>query len=248
MSQISITTSQNVNINFILSSIGERMAAFVIDWLIKGVYIAAILYLFYSIFNLGNYLNSLDPWSQITIYILLMFPITVYPLLFESMMQGQTPGKRFMKIRVVKIDGYQASFGDYLIRWVFRVVDTSMLIVGALSIILTKNNQRLGDIAAGTAVISLKNSINISHTILENIQEDYKPTFPQVIGLSDNDMRIIKDNYVKALKYDDRQIITKLSNKIRELLKLEIDSTKLTERQFIGIVIKDYNFYTGKDS
>lgn len=248
MSQISITTSQNVNINFILSSIGERMAAFVIDWLIKGVYIAAILYLFFTIFNLGNYLNSLDPWSQITIYILLMLPITFYPLLFESMMQGQTPGKRFMKIRVVKIDGYQASSGDYLIRWVFRVVDTSMLIVGALSIILTKNNQRLGDIAAGTAVISLKNSINISHTILENIQEDYKPTFPQVIGLSDNDMRIIKDNYVKALKYDDRQIITKLSNKIKELLKLEIDPTKLTERQFIGIVIKDYNFYTGKDS
>ncbi|MBQ0152276.1 MAG: RDD family protein [Chryseobacterium sp.] len=248
MSQISITTSQNVNINFALSSIGERMVAFLLDWLIKGAYIAVALYLFFSVLNLEKYVDSLDPWSQMTIYILFMLPITLYPLVFESMMQGQTPGKKIMKIKVVKIDGYQASFGDYLIRWVFRVIDTSMIIVGSLSIIISKNNQRLGDIAAGTAVISLKNSINISHTILENIQEDYKPTFPQVIGLSDNDMRIIKDNYVKALKYDDRQIITKLSNKIKELLKLEIDPTKLTERQFIGIVIKDYNFYTGKDS
>lgn len=248
MSQISITTSQNVNINFALSSIGERMFAFLLDWLIKGAYIAVALYLFFSVLNLEKYVDSLDPWSQMTIYILFMLPITLYPLVFESMMQGQTPGKKIMKIKVVKIDGYQASFGDYLIRWVFRVIDTSMIIVGSLSIIISKNNQRLGDIAAGTAVISLKNSINISHTILENIQEDYKPTFPQVIGLSDNDMRIIKDNYVKALKYDDRQIITKLSNKIKELLKLEIDPTKLTERQFIGIVIKDYNFYTCKDS
>lgn len=247
MSQISINTSQNVNINFTLSSIGERMAAFLIDWLIKGIYISIILYIFFSVLNLGTFLDGLDPWSQMTIYIIFMFPITVYPLVFESLMEGQTPGKKLMKIKVVKIDGYQASFGDYLIRWIFRVIDTSIIIVGLLSVIISKNNQRLGDIAAGTAVISLKNTVNISHTILENIQEDYIPTFPQVIGLNDNDMRIIKDNYVKALKLDDRQVISKLSEKIKGILKLEIDPTKMTERQFIGVVIKDYNYYTGRD-
>lgn len=247
MSQISINTSQNVNINFTLSSIGERMAAFLIDWLIKGIYISIILYIFFSVLNLGTFLDRLDPWSQMTIYIIFMFPITIYPLVFESLMEGQTPGKKLMKIKVVKIDGYQASFGDYLIRWIFRVIDTSIIIVGLLSVIISKNNQRLGDIAAGTAVISLKNTVNISHTILENIQEDYIPTFPQVIGLNDNDMRIIKDNYVKALKLDDRQIINKLSEKIKGILKLEIDPTKMTERQFIGVVIKDYNYYTGRD-
>lgn len=247
MSQISINTSQNVNIKFTLSSIGERMAAFLIDWLIKGVYIAIILYIFFSVLNLGTFLEGLDPWSQISIYIIFMFPITIYPLVFESMMEGQTPGKKMMKIKVVKIDGYQASFGDYLIRWIFRVIDTSMIIVGLLSVIISKNNQRLGDIAAGTAVISLKNAVTISHTILENIQEDYIPTFPQVIGLSDNDMRIIKDNYIKALKLDDRQIIHKLSEKIKGILQLEVDPTKMTERMFIGVVIKDYNYYTGRE-
>lgn len=94
----------------------------------------------------------------------------------------------------------------------------------------------------------MKNKINISHTILENIREDYVPTFPQVIALSDNDMRIIKDNYLKALRIDDRQIIKKLSDKIKTILKLEVDPTKMTERQFIGVIIKDYNYYTGKDS
>jgi hypothetical protein len=191
----------------------------------------------------------MDQWSVMAIYIAITFPVYIYPVVLESLMEGQTPGKKAMKIRVVKIDGYQASFGDYMIRWVFRIIDTSFAgVIGLISMIVSKNNQRLGDIASGTAVISLKNSITISHTILENIHEDYIPSFPQVIALSDNDMRIIKDNYTKALRVDDREIISRLSDKIKGILKLEIDPTKMTERQFINVIIKDYNYYTGKDS
>ncbi|WP_299180528.1 RDD family protein [uncultured Chryseobacterium sp.] len=248
MSQIAINTSQNVNINFNIASVGERMLAFIIDLLIKIAYGFLALYLFFKVFNLGYLLSGLDNWSVMAIYIVITFPIYIYPVVFESLMEGQTPGKKIMKIRVVKIDGYQASFGDYLIRWVFRLIDTSFAgIIGLISMIISKNNQRLGDIASGTAVISLKNSINISHTILEHIHEDYIPSFPQVIALNDNDMRIIKDNYTKALRVDDREIISKLSDKIKSILKLEIDPTKMTERQFINIIIKDYNYYTGKD-
>lgn len=224
------------------------MLAFIVDLLIRVAYIVAILYLFFNIFDLGYLLNGLDEWSVRAVYIILTFPVYIYPVVLESLMEGQTPGKRLMKIRVVKIDGYQAGFGDYMIRWIFRIVDVSFAgIVGLISMVVSKNNQRLGDIASGTAVISLKNNINISHTILENIKEDYIPSFPQVIALSDNDMRIIKDNYTKALKVDDRQIISKLSDKIKNILKLEVDPKKMTERQFISIIIKDYNYYTGKE-
>lgn len=249
MSQIAINTSQNVNINFTIAGVGERMLAFIIDLLIRIAYVVIILYLFFNIFDLGYLLDGLDEWSIKAVYIILTFPTYIYPLVLESLMEGQTPGKKLMKIKVVKIDGYQASFADYMIRWVFRIVDVSFAgVIGLISMIVSKNNQRLGDIASGTAVISLKNNINISHTILENINEDYIPSFPQVIALSDNDMRIIKDNYTKAVKMDDRQIINKLSNKIKSILKLEIDPTKMTEKQFINVIIKDYNYYTGKDN
>ena len=122
-----------------------------------------------------------------------------------SLMEGQTLGKRLFSIKVVKIDGYQASFIDYLTRWVFRLVDItgSLCLVGTISMIASKIHQRLGDMAAGTAVISLKNDINISHTILENISKDYQPVYAQVVRFSDNDMRIIKETYLSARKNND---------------------------------------------
>ncbi|MDQ1098662.1 MULTISPECIES: RDD family protein [Chryseobacterium] len=249
MSQIAINTSQNVNINFNIASVGERMLAFIIDLLIKVAYVIVVLYLFFGILDLGRLLAGMDRWSVIAIYIALTFPVYIYPVILESLMEGQTPGKKVMKIRVVKIDGYQAGFGDYMIRWVFRIIDTSFAgVIGLISMIVSKNNQRLGDMASGTAVISLKNSINISHTILENLNEDYIPSFPQVIALSDNDMRIIKDNFMKAIRTDDRHVINRLSEKIKSILKLDIDHSKMTERQFINVIIKDYNYYTGRDS
>lgn len=249
MSLIAINTSQNVNINFNTASIGERILAFVVDLLIKGAYVLILFWFLFKVFNFGSYINSLDNWSQMAVYIILTIPIHIYTLVSESLMEGQTFGKKLLKIKVVKIDGFQASFGDYLMRWFFRLIDvfSNSSVVGLVSMIVSKHNQRLGGIASGTAVISLKNRVNISHTILENLKEDYIPLFPQVIALTDNDVRIIKENYQKALKIDDRQVVSKLSTKIKEILKLEIDPTKMTERQFINVVIKDYNFYTGKD-
>lgn len=250
MSQIAITTSQNVNINFALASIGDRIVAFIIDSLIRIAFISFIYYIVLHLLGIGDFLGSIDTTSAMALFTIITLPAHIYTLVLESLMEGQTFGKKLMKIKVVKIDGYQATFTDFFIRWIFRLIDIYITagIAGVLSMILSTNNQRLGGLASGTAVISLKNNINISHTILENLKEDYIPTFPQVIALSDNDMRIIKANYQKATLIDDRQVITKLSDKIKEIIKVDFDKTAMTEKQFVGIVIKDYNFYTGKEA
>ena len=248
MSLIAINTSQNVNIKFNTGSVGERILAFVIDMLIKGAYLLVLYFVFFRLMNLGAVLDSMDNWSAGAVIIVITFPIHIYTLVCESLMEGQTFGKKMVKIKVVKIDGFQASFPDYLIRWVFRIVDFGFFFIpGFISMIVTKTNSRLGDIASGTAVISLKNNINISHTILEKISNDYVPMFPQVISLTDNDVRIIKENFVKAKESQDKKIISKLANKILEILKLNRDDIPLTETKFIDTIIKDYNFYTGKD-
>lgn len=248
MSQIDIATSQNVNITFNLAGIGERMVAFIIDMVIKVTVFLLIMWTLFKVFNLQGYLNSLDPWAAGAIISLVTLPVHVYTLVLESLLEGQTLGKKIMKIKVVKIDGYQANFADHLMRWVSRLVDIWLTsgLLGTIAMVVSKNNQRMGDLATGTAVISLKNSVNISHTILENLQQEYIPRFPQVVALNDNDVRIIKENFHKALYVDDRLVITRISDKIKETLNLNIDPTELTERQFIDKVIKDYSYFTGK--
>ena len=223
--------------------------AFFIDMIIKTAYLIAFFVILYKVLNVDNVLKGWDDWTVIAFFGIITLPVHLYTLVCESLMEGQTFGKKIMKIRVVKIDGYQASFGDYFIRWIFRIVDIFSCggIVGLITVIGSKNNQRFGGMVSGTAVISLKNQINISHTILENLQQDYVPEFPQVVLLSDNDMRIIKSNFQKAVVTYDKIILRQLANKIKEILKLEIDHRELTEKQFIDKIIKDYNYYTGKE-
>ena len=249
MSKIAINTSQNVNINFNIASIGDRILAFFIDMIIKAAYLIALFVILYKVLNVDNMLKGWDDWTVMAFFGIITLPVHLYTLVCESLMEGQTFGKKIMRIRVVKIDGYQASFGDYFIRWIFRIVDIFSCggIVGLITVIGSKNNQRFGGMVSGTAVISLKNQINISHTILENLQQDYVPEFPQVVLLSDNDMRIIKSNFQKAVVTYDKIILRQLANKIKEILKLEIDHRELTEKQFRDKIIKDYNYYTGKE-
>lgn len=249
MSQIDITTSQNINIQYQVAGIGERIAAFLIDMLIKIAYVIVLYTVLSKFFNLETYFNSLDRASIVAILTMITLPVHLYTLVFESLMEGQTPGKRLMKIRVVKIDGYQASFGDYLVRWVFRLIDitSNSGVVGIISMIVSKNNQRLGGIASGTAVISLKNKTGISQTILEHLDEGYTGTYPQVVALTDNDVRIIKETFTRAMTTYDRQVISAIAAKIRETIKLDPEQIKQTEQQFIRTVIKDYSHYTGRE-
>lgn len=244
MPEISINTTQNVNINFSVASIGARMGAHLTDGAVKFCYHMLLQSTLLSDISINNVIT--DNWSMTAIIILLYLPVIFYSLIQESLMEGQTIGKKLLGIKVVKIDGYQASFFDYLIRWVLRLIDISgtAYLAGITTMAFSKNHQRLGDIAAGTAVISLKNNINISHTILEQLSEDYQPVFAEVIRFSDNDIRIIKETYQNAIKNNDLKTVKRLIEKMETVSGIKQGA--LSDSRFITTIIKDYNYYTGK--
>ena len=236
MSELQINTTQNVKITFNAAGAGERLLAFTIDMAIKIGYMLVLNWTF------GAF-DNMDQWSQIAINTVLSFPVMFYTLVLESLLQGQTIGKRALKIRVVKIDGYQATFSDYVVRWFFRIVDVYILGIGFFVMLFNKSTQRIGDMAAGTAVIGLKDNVNINHTILEHLKADYKPTYPNVIKLSDNDARIIKETFSSARVSKDYQTLIKLRKKIIEVVGIK-DVKQGTDMEFIDVILKDYNFYT----
>jgi len=227
-----------------MASVGHRILAYVLDLVVKVAYGIVVYYLFFYLFGLNKLMDRVDNWSRISILLFFYFPVIFYTLLFESFLEGQTLGKKLLKIKVVKIDGYQASFGDYLIRWIFRIVDINFSggVVGLISVIVSNKSQRLGDMTAGTSVITLKNDININHTILEEINVDYVPTYPLVIKLSDNDARIIKETFHAARKTNDYQVIYKLRSKVEQVTGIKNQSGN--DEDFIKTILKDYNYYT----
>lgn len=241
--QLSINTTQNVTINFDAATVGDRMLAQLLDTLVKIAY-AIVVYFILDNSSIDSMLDEMDTWSVVGFFIIVFLPVIFYSLVQESLWEGQTIGKKIMKMKVIKLDGYQASFGDYLIRWLFRLVEISLGygIIALVVIIVNKSNQRLGDIAAGTAVISLKNTVTINQTILQDINDEYQPTYPLVIKLSDNDVRIIKETFEIAVNSRDYKLMIKLREKIIEVT--EIKNISGNDQDFIRTILKDYNFYT----
>ena len=236
MDNFQIETAQNVSIQQNVANVGTRIGSYLIDALIiVGYYIIAIW-----IFEALDLSLGIDIW---VIYLLLGTPVFFYSLLFEVLMNGQTPGKYVNKIRVVKIDGSKPTFSSFVLRWMLRIIDISLASgsVALLTILLNGKGQRLGDIAAGTTVITEKKRISIKDTLVADIPLDYKPTFPQVTMLSDADIQTIKELYRSAKRKGNHGVIVKLHQKILNITEIK---TELKPIEFVDIVIKDYNYYT----
>ena len=238
MDNFQIETAQNVSIQQQVAGIGDRILGYLIDLLILGAYWIASIYLL-SAFGLDSNTNG-----SINIYFMLIgIPSFLYFLLLESFWDGRTPGKAALGLRVVKIDGSKPGFGSYFVRWLMRTIDITLTSggVAVFTILLNGKGQRLGDIAAGTTVITERKKVQLSHTILETIEEDYVPKYPQVTVFTDADMQKIKTIYAEARRFGKHNVILKLSQKLSTTMQVTPEETPLN---FVNRVLKDYNYYT----
>lgn len=238
MNNLQINTTQNVNLNYTIVSIGERILAFFID--------AFILYLYAILVNLiGDAIGYMydDGWTQRGLVALIFLPAMFYSLLMHIVFNGRTVGKMLLKIRVVKLDGSPVHSSNYLVRWMLRLVDIWLFMgsIGILTILFSDRKQRLGDAAAGTVVISTKNKTKVSHTILEEVEDTYVPIFTNVTLLTDKDVRLIKETFTLAKKSNDFKTLKALRDKVESIL---MTNSELYDNQYLETVLKDYNYFT----
>lgn len=244
MANLRINTTQNIIISFNNASLGKRILAFFLDLLFMLLYFIAI----YFVWN--NYLRAYtisDSFGTMAIGVLIFLPILFYSLAFEILLQGYTPGKKILGLRVIKIDGSQASAGDYFIRWVMRLIDVWTLtgIIGILSIVFSSKNQRLGDLLSHCGVINqLAFKKGLQQTIYEEVEDTYKPVYLQVVSLNDSDMAIIVKAYHNYLKTKDVALLDKVTKKISTTLGIEPKQKDNVE--FLATIIRDYNFLTAR--
>jgi uncharacterized RDD family membrane protein YckC len=150
--RLTIPTPEGVDLELTLAGVGSRFASALLDYLIQ----LAIIIALGLVLGLGIGLSPGSSGFAAAVWIVLSFLLFVgYDITFEVLAAGRTPGKRANGLRVVREDGGPVTFPISAARNVLRIIDIlpGMYLVGILAILISRRNQRLGDLAAGTLVV-----------------------------------------------------------------------------------------------
>ncbi len=158
--QLTIETPEQVAIRFPIAGIGSRFLAVLADSLLQGVAYGVLFFVIFLILSSAPagfqaVARADEKWfiaAIILVYFLLHWG---YFTLFEAFWNGQTPGKRLCKLRVIRDSGRQITFFESMTRNLVRVVDSlpGFYAIGVISMLCNRRNKRLGDFAAGTLVV-----------------------------------------------------------------------------------------------
>lgn len=238
MKNIEIKTTQNVILQYELAELRDRIIAFLIDIVCVGTGISVISIVGYSIMAFNGTSSEVFSYFLAAIFIF-------YSLAFEIFNNGQSIGKMAMRIQVIKTAGGQATFADYIGRWVFRMVDIYFSLGGIASILIASSakGQRIGDIVANTAVIKLvpKMNLNLKDVLSIHSADSYKVEFVQAKQLSENDALLIKTALERYRRFNNqahREALHLLAQKIRQVLGLE--NANPDDVSFLQKVLSDY--------
>jgi uncharacterized RDD family membrane protein YckC len=260
MSIIQIATPFNIDLEFEIAEFHKRLLAYIIDFTLLIIYMYSMKYLLYTLFMLDESNIGID-------IIVVSLPMLLYSLFTELWMDGQTVGKRIMKIRVISLDGGEPTFGQFLIRWIVRFWEWPFFfgyialsgynllyyifatgffgVVVVIVIAINSKSQRLGDIAAGTVVVNTQTDLSLTDTIFQQVNNmEYKVAFPDVMRLSDRDINTIKNVVTMAEKKGNYDMCNRVALKIKDVLKIKTD---LDSPDFLNKLLEDYNYLATKE-
>jgi uncharacterized RDD family membrane protein YckC len=238
MQTINVRTTQNVVIQYHLAGIGDRILAQLIDAAIITLYtILAWILFFYAVVKF-----QVDTFWIALFAGIIAIPIVFYHFLFEVFMDCQTPGKRAMDIKIVRLDGAHPTIGNHFLRWLCRILDIGP--IGIILIAATEKSQRLGDMAADTTVVKIIKQREITASdIFIAPESSYAPVFPQVTQLEPKDIELIQRALEANKNFGNHKPVIVITEKIKSLLGIQTD---LSPAEFLYTLVKDYNHLTAR--
>lgn len=236
--RITFQTPESVELEFTLAGIGNRALALLIDYTVLTVTLL-VFFLTWTIFSTQLFdffedfitnAQSLGLWLLAILFMIAFAIYISYFVFFETLWFGQTPGKRFAKIRVVRDDGRLIGLQQATLRALLRPFDET-LFIGAFLIMFGRREKRLGDLAAGTIVIQVQTP-TVSATL--TISEQAK-VFNQQLGQIAELSQLLPDDFAVIREYLQRRgamslkARASLSLKLAEQVKVIINLEKLPE-------------------
>jgi uncharacterized RDD family membrane protein YckC len=203
------------------------------------------------------------------LYMMIIVPIFTYHLICEITMNGQSIGKKIFGIRVVNENGGRPGISQFIIRWLIRTGDYAiiaiillnvfflinkelfvflaasliLLLTDIILVVSSKKNQRLGDILAHTILVRTKPRGSMEETVFMEVADNYVPSFPEIMRLSDKDINAIKSILDTARKKGDFKLAAMASEKIKSHLKI---NSLMSPYDFLDTLLKDYNYLSVK--
>jgi uncharacterized RDD family membrane protein YckC len=254
MLTVKLDTGFNIEVDFTISPFHRRLFAYLIDIM--------VMFFYWKIVQ-----TILDFWSQqengenVWLYVLVGIPVLLYYPVMEILTNGQTIGKKILGIRVIGLEGGQASVSQYMLRWMFRMIDfpswiflaiwqgalpwysSIFVFTGIAAIIISNKSQRIGDIVAGTIVIFTRSKSSWQDTVFTEIGSDYKPLYPEVMRMSDKDINSLKMIIDTVKKNRNHELAFRIAERIKWKLNMQCDQDA---QDFLETLLKDYNYYSSR--
>lgn len=225
--QLNIETPEQVDLRLPIAGIGSRFIAILTDTIIQivaEIVLVLVFVIFVSAAQRQHIMQLSDTAAKWFLAALFLFHFLLYWgyfALFEAFWNGQTPGKRLVKIRVIKDSGRQITLFEALARNLIRVVDMippSLYLVGLITMLCNRQQKRLGDFVAGTIVIHERtseqpllghNSRSITATVYQQPQPEFvqragsfQPPADAIARLRPEDLNVIESFLARSLDFD----------------------------------------------
>lgn len=263
-----IETPERVPLAFALASIGNRFLAVAIDHAIQYVSIGTVIFLFLTVAGVGSsgelplpeqIQNEMPNWIIAIMIIVLFLLFAGYFAVFEWLWNGQTPGKRIMKLRVIREDGRPVTLWEAIARNLLRIFDAipGFLIpiysVGLIVVFLSGRDQRVGDIFAGTVVIRERTdeaptfAETFSNPVADAAFRRVQPRTAieaNVTGLNDREIEVVENFLRRRWDLTDRQrlwMAWRIALPIMYKLKPSYDLTTFTYEGFLEEILARYH-------
>jgi uncharacterized RDD family membrane protein YckC len=238
LKNVEIITTQNVVLQYELATLQDRIFAFLIDLFALGFGLSIVAGI------LGALAGAADSGATVVSFVIVLI-FFLYSLILETFNDGQSLGKRALRIQVIKLAEGRATFSDYASRWAFRLVDIyfSFGAVATIMILSSSKGQRIGDMIANTAVVKMVPKTNIDlHDLLSIHQANkYVPKYLQARKLREEDALLIKATLERYGRFRNRahaEAIDSLADHIRE--NLHIDADEESQPVFLRTILNDY--------
>lgn len=244
--QVKLATPESVELEFTLAGLGNRALALLIDYLIWGMILVVILFTWGVLSTqIPDGLDlALEQWGLAIAILLIFFVYVGYFVIFETLWQGQTPGKRFVKIRVIQDNGKPIGLQQATLRALLRPIDDT-LSLGVLFMLFNRQEKRIGDLVAGTIVIQVEGGANKKIVVSSQAQAIANQLLQEATleNLLPDDFAVVREYLRRRSGLDATaklELSRKLGKQLKELIALETMPMQVSADLFLEAVYLAY--------